>query len=291
MVLNPSFVYPHCNFTASNMVSRRNLQRFAITISIVSVFYNTAEGVISVLFGVDSSSRSLVFFGIQSAIEVVSSCLVTWRFLAAIKPGDENASVERSSSILRTEKIASTGIGFLLIALALAAIGTSIASLVAHEHPSRSDAALIIAGSTMFITFLLWIPKRYLARALNSSTMQGEALCALSCIQFSGVLLVGSLIYRVWEDGWWVDSATAIVIALLFGWEGFKMVRWAQDKDFTGGCCAHHHEKTSSSNPVAAPTIPVQSCANSCCTDSCQCSKEEVEAVVESVCGGRLATR
>ncbi|KAI6134606.1 hypothetical protein EDD17DRAFT_122331 [Pisolithus thermaeus] len=265
------------------MVSRLNLQRFAVAISIFSVFYNAAEGIVSVLFGVDSSSRSLVFFGIQSVIEVVSSCLVTWRFLAAVRPGDEIVSVEHSSGILRTERIASTSIGSLLIALALAAVGTSIASLAAHEHPSRSDAALIIAGGTMFITFLLWIPKRYLACALNSSTMQGEALCALSCIQFSAVLLVGSLIYRVWENGWWVDSATAIVIALLFGWEGFKMVRWAQDKDFSGGCCAHHHEKTSTPVPIAIPTISVQSCANSCCTDSCQCSKEEVEAIVECV--------
>ncbi|KAI6021487.1 hypothetical protein BKA83DRAFT_4282581, partial [Pisolithus microcarpus] len=200
----------------SNMVTRRSLQRFAIAISVFSVFYNAAEGVVSVLFGVDSSSRSLVFFGIQSVIEVVSSCLVTWRFLAAVKPGDEIVSGERSLGYLevdcRTERIASTGIGSLLIALALAAVGTSIASLVAHEHP--------------------W------------PTMQGEALCALSCIQFSAVLLIGSLIYRVWENGWWVDSATAIVIALLFGWEGIKMVRWAQDKDFSGGCCAHHHEKT-----------------------------------------------
>ncbi|KAI5995681.1 hypothetical protein EDD15DRAFT_2164883, partial [Pisolithus albus] len=127
----------------------------------------------------------------------------------------------------------------LLIALALAAVGTSIASLAAHEHPSHSDAALIIAGSTMFIMVLLWILKRYLALAANSGTMQGEALCALSCVQFSAVLLIGSLVYRVWENGWWVDSATAIVIALLFGWEGIKMVRWAQARDFSGGCCAH----------------------------------------------------
>ncbi|KAI6040253.1 hypothetical protein EDC04DRAFT_1526804 [Pisolithus marmoratus] len=265
------------------MVSRRNLQQFAIAISIFSIFYNAAEGVVSVLFGVDSSSHSLVFFGIQSGIEVVSSCLVTWRFLAAVKPGDESVSVEQSTGILKIERIASTGIGFLLIALALAAVGTSIASLAAHEHPNRSDAALIIAGSTMFIMFFLWIPKRYLARTLNSSTMQGEALCGLSCIQFSAVLLIGSLIYRVWENGWWVDSATAIVIAMLFGWEGFKMVRWAQDKNFSGGCCAHLHEKTSNANSAATPTSPVQSCANTSCADSCQCAKEEVEAVVECV--------
>ncbi|KAG6331118.1 hypothetical protein ID866_7972 [Astraeus odoratus] len=226
------------------MVSRPTLQRFAVAISILSVLYNAAEGVVSILFGIDSSSRSLVFFGIQSGVEVISSVLVTWRFISAIKLGDEDAKGARSLRVLKIEKWATTAIGFLLIILALAAISTSIATLVAHEHPSQSDAALIIAGSTVFIMFFFWVPKRYLARALNSSTMHGEALCTLSCIQFSGVLLIGSLVYRVWQHGWWVDSATAIIIALLFGWEGIKMVRWAQHKDFSGGCCAHGHDES-----------------------------------------------
>ncbi|KAF9243142.1 hypothetical protein BU15DRAFT_60006 [Melanogaster broomeanus] len=43
---------------------------------------------------------------------------------------------------------------------------------------------------------LLWPEKRYPARAFNSSTMNREALCALSCMQSSAVLLVGSIIYR-----------------------------------------------------------------------------------------------
>jgi predicted Co/Zn/Cd cation transporter (cation efflux family) len=54
------------------------------------VFYNAAEGIVSVVFGVDSSSHSLVFFGIQSVIEVISSALVLWRFLSVAKPGDED---------------------------------------------------------------------------------------------------------------------------------------------------------------------------------------------------------
>ncbi|KIJ67484.1 hypothetical protein HYDPIDRAFT_84512, partial [Hydnomerulius pinastri MD-312] len=144
----------------------------------------------------------------------------------------------------------------LLLMLALAAIGTSIGSLVLHEHPSPSDASLIIAASTMVIMFFLWIPKRHLARArgLNSSTMHGEALCSLSCMQLSAVLLVGSLIYRVWRGGWWVDSVTAIVIALLFGWEGINMVRWARDKDFNGGCCAPCSKKEGS-GAIASPEV------------------------------------
>lgn len=84
---------------------------------------------------------------------------------------------------------------------------------------------------------LIWLPKRYLARALDSSAMRGEATCSLSCIQITIVLFVGSLVFRLWEGGWWVDAATAIVLGFFFGWEGMKMVRWARDPEFSGGCC------------------------------------------------------
>lgn len=192
--------------------------------------------------------------------------------------------VHCADTLDRVEKIASTAIGILLIILALAAIGTSIASLVAHEEPSGSDATLIIAGSTIFITFLLWVPKRYLAHALDSTTMQGEALCALSCIQFSVVLLIGSLVYRFWRNGWWLDSATAIVIALLFGWEGIKMVRFAQSKHFNGGCCGGHGSKKETEPSTVVSLSKTQSCANSCSSsESCQCSVKEVIPAAEQV--------
>jgi len=84
---------------------------------------------------------------------------------------------------------------------------------------------------------LIWLPKRYLAKALDSSAMKGEAICSLSCIQMTIVLFIGSLTFRLWKGGWWVDAATAIVLGFLFGWEGVKMVMWARDPEFSGGCC------------------------------------------------------
>lgn len=125
----------------------------------------------------------------------------------------------------------------LLIILGLATIATAISSLILHETPEASNASLIISASALVCMVVIWLPKRYLARELNSSTMQGEATCSLSCIQITTVLFVGSLIYRVWRGGWWIDSATSIILGLMFGREGVKMVRWARNPEFDGGCC------------------------------------------------------
>jgi hypothetical protein len=137
----------------------------------------------------------------------------------------------------RFEKLGTLGIGFLLIILALGTVGSSIALLALHQEPDKSNASLIISASAIFIMIMIWLPKRYLAKALDSSTLQGEAICSLSCIQLTCVLFIGSLIFRVWPKGWWVDGATSMVLSVLFGWEGCKMIRWAHSADFTGGCC------------------------------------------------------
>jgi len=75
------------------MPSYRRLQQYAIAISIISVIYNGLEGGLSIGFGAESGSRSLIFFGIQSGVEVISSFLVVWRFRKVAKPGEERGVV------------------------------------------------------------------------------------------------------------------------------------------------------------------------------------------------------
>ncbi|KAI3615157.1 integral membrane protein [Moniliophthora roreri] len=200
------------------------------------------KGAVSIGLGAESSSRSLVFFGIQSGIEVISATIVVWRFWNVALPGEER-SRQLTPKELRVEKIATIGIGLLLIALALATEATSIFGLATHDEPTTSNASLIVSASALVLMVAIWLPKRYLARALNSSAMQGETQCSLSCIQITVVLFAGALIFKLWHGGWWVDSATSIVLGLLFGWEGWKMLRWATSPSFDGGCCDHCHNR------------------------------------------------
>jgi hypothetical protein len=76
-----------------NMPSYRRLQQYAIVISIISVIYNGLEGGLSIGFGAESGSRSLIFFGIQSGVEVISAFLVLWRFRKVAKPGEERGAI------------------------------------------------------------------------------------------------------------------------------------------------------------------------------------------------------
>ncbi|CAK5275239.1 unnamed protein product [Mycena citricolor] len=265
------------------MPTYRRLQQYAIAISIASVLYNGAEGAVSIAFGSETGSRSLVFFGIQSGIEVASALLVLWRFKSVAQPGEENDHC-LSERDLKIEKVASGSIGALLLLLALATEISSIVSLALHLTPETSDSSLIISGSALFIMILIWLPKGYLARALNSSVMQGEAKCSLSCIQITIVLFVGSLIFRFWKGGWWVDSATSIVLGLFFGWEGYKMLRWVTNPAFDGGCCAHDRPATIHLEDGKELQEPYRDLCECCLNkseckeaDSCQCSSVDLD--------------
>ncbi|GLB37856.1 putative cation efflux family protein [Lyophyllum shimeji] len=203
---------------------RPTTNSYAVAISVASVIYNGAEGAVSIGLGADAGSRSLVFFGIQSGIEVLSAILVLWRFRKIAKPGEERSLVLAPDQ-LKFEKWGTLGIGILLLVLAIATEATSISALARRDIPDSSTSSLIVSSTALVFMILIWLPKRYLAKALDSSVMRGEAICSLSCIQLTLVLFIGSLVFKVWKGGWWVDSATAIALGLFFAWDGVKMVR------------------------------------------------------------------
>src|SRR5437762_12327255 len=123
------------------MPSYRRLQQAAVFISILSILYNGAEGGVSIGLGADVGSKSLLFFGIQSFVEVLSAILVVYRFRHIVKPGEES-STRLSSKDLRLEKHATVGIGSLFIILAVTTWATSSVSLSTHQHPDTALPSL-----------------------------------------------------------------------------------------------------------------------------------------------------
>jgi len=250
------------------MPSYRRLQQAAIIISILSILYNALEGGISIGFGADVSSKSLLFFGIQSLVEVLSAILVVYRFRNIVKPGEET-STTLSPQNLRLEKHATLGIGTLFLILAATTFATSSVALSKHQTPDTALPSLIISASALVLMIAIWAPKVYLYKRLDSSTMKAEAECSLACIMLTLVLLVGSIVYRFWKGGWWVDSAVAMVFGVYFAKEGVEMIRWARHPEFNGGCCNTCAQGTSNRQP----SLPDNRC--DCCVEKQACKEAD----------------
>lgn len=177
-------------------------------------------------FGWADDSLALFGFGADSFIEVASALLVLWKLL-------DHGNLER-------ERKATRRIGWLFAALATGVTGGAILQLTARRHPPTTLPGLIIAGLSLSFMFALWRAKLRAARALDSATLEADAACSRACIQLSGVLFAGSLLFLLAPSLWWVDGAAALALALLIGWEGRGMIRAASRQDFTGGCgCSH----------------------------------------------------
>ncbi|CAB4480284.1 unnamed protein product [Rhizophagus irregularis] len=225
-------------FSKNDSISRSRLLKYAVYVCIFTILWNIAEGAVSIFYGSEDDSVSLVFFGVDSFIEVTSACLVLWRFLTESKPDEERATQILEENLSK-EKKCTMGIGLLFILLSLATISDATVSLIQKRQPETAIAGLIISSISLSFMGFLWLSKKYLAKMLNSSTMASEAQCSLACIKITFILFLGSLLYMIWKGGWWLDSAAAIILGVLFAKEGVDMILWARSKDFNGGCCKH----------------------------------------------------
>ncbi|RIB24834.1 Co/Zn/Cd cation transporter-like protein, partial [Gigaspora rosea] len=210
------------------------LIKVAIFLSIITILWNLIEGAVSVFFGVEKESVSLVFFGINSFVEVTSSCVVLWRFLKKESDFKKEDSVDH---LIAIERKATIVIGILFVILAIGTFADAIVTLVKNGKPDTALAGLIITSVSIFFMLFLCLTKFLIAKLLNSSTMMSDAKCSLSCMQITLVVFFGSLIYSFWNGGWWIDSACALILGILFAKEGIEMILWAKSKNFDGGCC------------------------------------------------------
>lgn len=200
-------------------------KKIAIFLGFFTIFYNIAEGIVSVLFGTDDRSLSLLGFGIDSLIEVISGCFVLWRFIGV---GKEIS--------LKRERISTASIGVLLALLGFGTIASGIYDLVLHNKPSATVPGIIITAISITIMLNLYLLKRFATRILDSATLASDAKCSLSCVKLSVVVFLGSGIFWLDPNLWWMDSAAAILISLFITAEGIKTVYYAMSKDFAGGC-------------------------------------------------------
>jgi len=226
----PLVMPPHIRLrdggAAAQAPGASGLRRAAWLLALVSLAYCAAEGGASVAFASLDRQLSLMIFGVDSLVEVVSASLVLWRLLG------------RAADV-RRERAATLAAGGLLFLLACAATAASAVVLVRREHPETTLFGIIISCITAVLLTGLWLAKRAVARRLDSQILASDATCSSACARLALVLLLGSVLFRVWPGGWWVDAAAALVLSLFFLREGVQMIRHAASPGFSGGCsCA-----------------------------------------------------
>jgi len=206
--------------------------QYALWLALFTIFYNFAEGLISIYFGVQDETLTLFGFGVDSFIEVMSGIGI----LAMVLRIRQNTDAPRSQFERTALRI--TGTSFYLLAVGLGA--TAIYNLFTAHKPTTTLPGLVISLISITIMWALVMGKRKVGHALNSSPILADANCTMVCIYMSVVLLVSSLIYQFTGFGF-IDSLGAvglIYFSINEGKEAFEKAAGISDD-----CCDDNDKK------------------------------------------------
>jgi len=198
---------------------------YALWLALFTVFYNLAEGLVSVFFGISDEALTLFGFGVDSFIEVMSGIGI----LAMVLRIRQNPETPRSQFERTALRV--TGTPFYLLAVGLGA--TAIYNLFSAHKSTTTLPGLIISFVSIAVMWALVAGKRKVGKTLDSAPILADANCTMVCIYMSIVLLAASLIYQLTGFGF-VDSIGALGLIYFSYSEGKESFEKAAGMD---DCC------------------------------------------------------
>ncbi|NOQ26853.1 MAG: hypothetical protein GQ564_15945 [Bacteroidales bacterium] len=205
----------------------KKLLRTALILSIITIVYNVIEGIVSVYFGLEDETLSLLGFGTDSFVEVISGIGIAHMVFRM-----KSSEVENRDKFER-QALRITGAGFYILTTGI--IVGAVFSIIEKNKPETTIPGLIIAGISILTMYFLLRYKLTIGKKLSSDAIIADANCTKSCLYLSIVLLVSSGLYEIFEIGY-IDIIGSLLIAYFTfkeGREAFEKVK----KNKIACCC------------------------------------------------------
>ena len=194
-----------------NDINQEKLYRTAFRLSLFTIFYNILEGLVSIAFGYKDDSLTMLGFGIDSFIEVISGLGIAHMVLRIQRNRTENN--------YNFERTALKVTGFSFYALVLGLIAISLNNLFIGQKPETTNIGVIISLVSIAVMYELKRRKIKVGVVLNSDAIRADAECTQVCIYMSIVLLFASALYELTRISY-VDIIGSLALAYLSFKEG-----------------------------------------------------------------------
>jgi divalent metal cation (Fe/Co/Zn/Cd) transporter len=186
------------------------LARRAIGLGAFTIGYNVLEAIVAIAAGLVAGAVSLVGFGLDSGIEVVSAVIVVIRLSAEVRGGKPDERKEKRA-------LRAVAVTFFLLAGYLIVVG--IRDLIVGGTPETSVIGIVLTAlSIVIMPTLAWAKRRVgvqMASALVVADAAETRLCAILSVTTFASLLAYLLL------GWtWLDPVAGFVIAVFAIMEG-----------------------------------------------------------------------
>jgi divalent metal cation (Fe/Co/Zn/Cd) transporter len=203
----------------TDKISTEKLYATANLLALITIGYNIIEGVVSVWFGATDSTLSLLGFGIDSFVEVISGVGI-WHMVRRIRNNEGEASDDFERRALRI-----TGGAFYLLNGGL--VVSAFWNLWQGHRPETTLWGVVISVVSISFMWLLIRSKTRVGTDLNSQAILADAACSRACLYLSLALLIASLGYELTGIAG-IDAIGALAIALLAWKEGREALEKAR---------------------------------------------------------------
>jgi divalent metal cation (Fe/Co/Zn/Cd) transporter len=201
------------------------LYKNAYQLSLFTIFYNIAEGLVSMTMGYKDDTLTLFGFGADSFIEVMSGIGIAVMILR-IQQNPESSKNKFEVSALKI-----TGTAFYLLSAGL--LAGIVINIISGHKPETTLWGIIISVISIMVMVWLMSAKRNVGKQLQSEPIISDSNCTKVCVYMSIVLLASSLIYELtgfaYADS--IGAAGLIYFSITEGKEAFEKAKSNSDHE------------------------------------------------------------
>lgn len=192
------------------------LYKKGLFLEYLTVGYNVAEALVSIIFGALAGSIALIGFGLDSIIESLSGLVLIWRLRQRGKISEEEEE--------RIERRAIRLVAISFFILGAYVLEESVRKLIVTDAPETSLPGIIIALVSLVAMPILTWQKYRTGKAIGSRALVADSKETLACAFLSVALLLGlgaNYLFGFWQAD---PIAGLIIVAFLFreGWESWR---------------------------------------------------------------------
>jgi divalent metal cation (Fe/Co/Zn/Cd) transporter len=205
--------------------NRTELVRQAFWLEWLTIAWMVIEAIVAIASGLAAHSITLLAFGLDSVIELISAGVLIWRLTIELQRGQKFSE--------DAEQRASRIGGALLYALATYVVISAGWSLWTQRAEDFSMPGLLVALAAIPIMYFLAKRKIDISEQIGSRALRADAIESVTCGWLSVVVVVGLAAQYV-IGAWWIDSVTSLGIVWFLVKEGREA--WAGEE-----CCDSCH--------------------------------------------------
>ena len=212
-------------------MTKEKLITTALVLSIITIVYNVAEGLVSVFFGLADETLALLGFGVDSFVEVLSGIGILHMIVRIKKAGINDVS---SWDKFERRALKITGTAFYILVAGL--VSGTVINIIKGVKPETTMAGIIISLLSILTMYILMRWKLKVGKKLHSDAIIADANCTKTCFYLSFVLLASSGLYELFGIAWF-DVAGSLGIAWFAFSEGRESFEKAKSSEMSCSCC------------------------------------------------------